>query len=150
MKIYYLMVLLPLLLHLVPPCDLRTVHIVTGGHDNTSAKSFQCSEVQAADRKVSGTILLCLGVMGCLANLVVVVVMLATRYLRRWSMSLVFHQCVVDMSRSAILLPLGRSLYTCTPVTTCPVLETAFLLLATVSVVGRTILVVPQPKPQQS
>ena len=128
--------LLLLLLLLVPPYDLRTVHLVPGGQGDNSAKSFQCSDEEAASRKLSGLILLCLGVVGCLANLVVVVVMLATRYLRRWSMSLVFHQCVVDMSRSAILLPLGRSLYTCTPITSCPVLETAFLLLATVSMVG--------------
>ncbi|KAK4299597.1 hypothetical protein Pmani_028130, partial [Petrolisthes manimaculis] len=58
------------------------------------------------------------------------------KHLRRWSQGLLFHQALVDCGRAAILIPLGRSIYTCSPVTKCSVVETAFLLLVTVSTVN--------------
>lgn len=74
-------------------------------------------------------------------------------YLFSWKNGLLFHQAVVDLSRSAILLPLGnksteikllpythtilgQSIYACQPVTKCSLVETTFLLLVTVSTVS--------------
>lgn len=54
----------------------------------------------------------------------------------RWSQGLLFHQAVVDGCRAAILLPLGISIYNCQPVQKCSLVETAFLLLVTVSTVN--------------
>ncbi|KAK3922907.1 Octopamine receptor Oamb, partial [Frankliniella fusca] len=53
-----------------------------------------------------------------------------------WSQGLLFHQAVVDGCRAAILLPLGISIYYCQPVQKCSLVETAFLLLVTVSTVN--------------
>lgn len=43
---------------------------------------------------------------------------------------------MVDCARAAILLPLGISIYKCQPVNKCSLVETAFLLLVTVSTVN--------------
>lgn len=54
----------------------------------------------------------------------------------RWSQGLLFHQALVDCARAAILLPLGNSILNCQPVQKCSLVETAFLLLVTVSTVN--------------
>lgn len=54
----------------------------------------------------------------------------------RWSQGLLFHQAMVDCARAAILLPLGSSILNCQPVHKCSLVETAFLLLVTVSTVN--------------
>ncbi|RZF47808.1 hypothetical protein LSTR_LSTR006072 [Laodelphax striatellus] len=54
----------------------------------------------------------------------------------RWSQGLLFHQAMVDCARAAILLPLGVSILRCEPVKKCSLVETAFLLLVTVSTVN--------------
>ncbi|XP_047493574.1 uncharacterized protein LOC125042152 [Penaeus chinensis] len=53
-----------------------------------------------------------------------------------WSQGLLFHQAAVDCARAAILIPLGRSIYNCVPVAKCSLVETAFLLLVTVSTIN--------------
>ena len=54
----------------------------------------------------------------------------------RWSQGLLFHQAMVDCARAAILMPLGTSILYCRPVNKCSLVETAFLLLVTVSTVN--------------
>ncbi|MPC44632.1 hypothetical protein E2C01_038309 [Portunus trituberculatus] len=56
--------------------------------------------------------------------------------INKWSQGLLFHQALVDCGRAAILIPLGRSIYSCQPVTKCSLVETAFLLLVTVSTIN--------------
>ncbi|PNF41012.1 hypothetical protein B7P43_G08849 [Cryptotermes secundus] len=53
-----------------------------------------------------------------------------------WSQGLLFHQALVDCARAAILIPLGISIFRCQPVNKCSLVETAFLLLVTVSTVN--------------
>lgn len=60
----------------------------------------------------------------------------ASRVISRWSQGLLFHQAMVDCARAAILLPLGSSILNCQPMTKCSLVETAFLLLVTVSTVN--------------
>jgi hypothetical protein len=43
---------------------------------------------------------------------------------------------MVDCARAAILMPLGTSILHCRPVNKCSLVETAFLLLVTVSTVN--------------
>ncbi|KAF6212364.1 hypothetical protein GE061_012886 [Apolygus lucorum] len=59
-----------------------------------------------------------------------------TFYCCRWSQGLLFHQAMVDCCRAAILIPLGLSILRCEPVKKCSLVETAFLLLVTVSTVN--------------
>ena len=57
-------------------------------------------------RKVSGTVLLVLGSLGCSTNLLVVLVLL---FSSPAGLGLVVHQCLVDCARAAILFPLGNN-----------------------------------------
>ena len=60
----------------------------------------------------------------------------ACQFIFRWSHGLLFHQAMVDCARAAILMPLGTSILYCRPVNKCSLVETAFLLLVTVSTVN--------------
>jgi len=61
--------------------------------------------------------------------------------LYRWSQGLLFHQAMVDCARAAILIPLAHSLLYCVPVKKCSLVETAFLLLVTVSTINMLTIV---------
>ncbi|XP_026328847.1 uncharacterized protein LOC113236853 isoform X6 [Hyposmocoma kahamanoa] len=84
----------------------------------------------------SAAALLALSGLGMSANLALMTVILSKKQLRRWSHGLLFHQAVVDCARAAILLPLGIAVFRCQPVYKCSLVETAFLLLVTVSSVN--------------
>jgi len=93
---------------------------------------FTCTE----DQQVSAFLLTSLGILGISANILLISVICFRRSFKSWTNGLLFHQAVVDLARSAILIPLGRSIYQCKPVTTCSLVETMFLLLVTVSTVN--------------
>ncbi|XP_038210625.1 uncharacterized protein LOC119831381 [Zerene cesonia] len=84
----------------------------------------------------SAAALLALSSLGMSANLALMAVILSKKQLRRWSHGLLFHQAIVDCARAAILLPLGIAVFRCQPVYKCSLVETAFLLLVTVSTVN--------------
>ncbi|CAH2075089.1 unnamed protein product, partial [Iphiclides podalirius] len=84
----------------------------------------------------SAAALLALSGLGISANIALMTVILSKKQLRRWSHGLLFHQAVVDCARAAILLPLGIAVFRCQPVYKCSLVETAFLLLVTVSTVN--------------
>ncbi|XP_023338969.1 uncharacterized protein LOC111709516 [Eurytemora carolleeae] len=75
------------------------------------------------------------GTHGISANLLLCLVLLVKPPNRRWSQGLLVHQAVVDLIRSAILIPLGKSILECQPVNKCSLVETTFLLLVTVSTI---------------
>ncbi|KAK4320013.1 hypothetical protein Pmani_009082 [Petrolisthes manimaculis] len=108
----------------------RTVH----------TPSFECPE----SGTTQATIILALGILGMTANIVLMTLLIARKHLRRWSQGLLFHQALVDCARAAILIPLGRSIYSCLPVTKCSLVETAFLLLVTVSTINMLTTVLSQ------
>merc|ERR1712004_421551 len=85
---------------------------------------------------MSAVILTSLGGMGVMANLTLMAIIIIKRPLRRWSQGLIFHQALVDCARAGILLPLGRSIFLCQAISKCSLVETAFLLLVTVSTVN--------------
>lgn len=58
------------------------------------------------------------------------------RPLRRWSQGLLFHQGLVDCGRASLLLLLGVGVLFCQRLPKCNIIETAFLLLVTVSAVN--------------
>ncbi|XP_026486154.1 uncharacterized protein LOC113393478 isoform X3 [Vanessa tameamea] len=84
----------------------------------------------------SAAALLALSGLGISANIALMAVILSKKQLRRWSHGLLFHQAIVDCARAAILLPLGIAVFRCQPVYKCSLVETAFLLLVTVSTVN--------------
>jgi len=94
--------------------------------------SLTCTE----DQKVSAFLLTSLGVLGIVANFLLIVVISFRRSFKSWSNGLLFHQAVVDLARSAILIPMGQSILQCQPISKCSLVETTFLLLVTVSTVN--------------
>ncbi|XP_047098556.1 uncharacterized protein LOC124712308 [Schistocerca piceifrons] len=107
----------------------------SGSTTNSSlqgGRQFQCHPGGATEAAV----VFSLGALGMAANVALMALILAKRQLRRWSQGLVFHQALVDCARAAILLPLAVSILRCQPVHKCSLVETAFLLLVTVSTVN--------------
>ena len=133
---YYLLLIY---LSCAPTTFSRIVHLAKNENENnntSSKKVLRCPEEESSQRKISGIILLVLGALGCITNLLVLILIVSHKRLRRWGLGLIFHQCCVDLARAVILFPLGCSLLQCQPIHKCSLLETAFLLLATVSTVG--------------
>ncbi|XP_064109418.1 uncharacterized protein LOC135217458 isoform X3 [Macrobrachium nipponense] len=89
-------------------------------------------------------IILALGILGMAANIILMTLLVARKNLRRWSQGLLFHQALVDCARAAILIPLGKSIYSCHAVPKCSLVETAFLLLVTVSTINMLTTVLSQ------
>ncbi|XP_060829743.1 uncharacterized protein LOC132914558 isoform X2 [Bombus pascuorum] len=104
----------------------------SGNGSSNATKVFQCHPGGATE----ATLIFSLGALGMGANFLLMALILAKRQLRRWSQGLLFHQAMVDCARAAILLPLGSSILNCQPMTKCSLVETAFLLLVTVSTVN--------------
>ncbi|XP_043277151.1 uncharacterized protein [Venturia canescens] len=104
----------------------------SGNVTSNATKVFQCHPGGVTE----ATVIFSLGALGMGANIVLMTLILAKRQLRRWSQGLLFHQAMVDCARAAILLPLGSSILNCQPVNKCSLVETAFLLLVTVSTVN--------------
>ncbi|XP_076684374.1 uncharacterized protein LOC143377207 isoform X2 [Andrena cerasifolii] len=104
----------------------------SGNVSSNATKVFQCHPGGATE----ATLIFSLGALGMGANFVLMALILGKRQLRRWSQGLLFHQAMVDCARAAILLPLGSSILNCQPMTKCSLVETAFLLLVTVSTVN--------------
>jgi len=101
---------------------------ITGRH----GVHFRCSD----EMRASAFLLTSLGVLGISANILLMATICFRRSFKSWSYGLLFHQGLVDMARSAILIPLGQSIYACRPMTKCSLIETTFLLLVTVSTVN--------------
>jgi len=101
-------------------------------NDTSREPRFLCTK----DQQVSAFLLTSLGILGVAANIVLILVICFKGSFKSWTNGLLFHQAVVDLSRSAILIPLGQSIYACQPVTKCSLVETTFLLLVTVSTVN--------------
>ncbi|XP_061934892.1 uncharacterized protein LOC114578003 isoform X3 [Apis cerana] len=104
----------------------------SGNASSNATKVFQCHPGGATE----ASLIFGLGALGMGANFLLMALILAKRQLRRWSQGLLFHQAMVDCARAAILLPLGSSILNCQPMTKCSLVETAFLLLVTVSTVN--------------
>ncbi|XP_043683336.1 uncharacterized protein LOC122636311 isoform X3 [Vespula pensylvanica] len=104
----------------------------SGNVTSNATKVFQCHPGGVAE----ATVIFSLGALGMGANIILMSLILVKRQLRRWSQGLLFHQAMVDCARAAILLPLGSSILNCQPVNKCSLVETAFLLLVTVSTVN--------------
>jgi len=86
--------------------------------------------------RASAILLTSLGVLGISANILLMATICFRRSFKSWSYGLLFHQGLVDLARSAILIPLGQSISACRPMTKCSLVETTFLLLVTVSTVN--------------
>ncbi|XP_068082519.1 uncharacterized protein [Anabrus simplex] len=112
--------------------NLRFGSGATSNATANASRVFQCHPGGVTE----ATVIFSLGALGMAANLTLMGLILTKRQLRRWSQGLLFHQALVDCARAAILIPLGISIFKCQPVNKCSLVETAFLLLVTVSTVN--------------
>ena len=83
----------------------------TGSNFSKVTRTIHCPEVESVQRRVSGTVLMVLGSLGCSANLLVILLILTES--GPSGLGLLVHQCVVDCARASLLFPLGWSLLTC-------------------------------------
>ncbi|KAG8189586.1 hypothetical protein JTE90_023655 [Oedothorax gibbosus] len=97
---------------------------------NTSAPN--CHPAQTTE----SVVLFSLALLGMGANTFLMFLILTKKPLRRWSQGLLFHQGLVDCARASLLIPLGISVLLCKRMPNCSIVETAFLLLVTVSTVN--------------
>jgi len=104
--------------------------------DRQNASNWTHTITCRPDAETETTILFLLASLGILANSVLMVTIILKSRLRRWSQGLVFHQAIVDLLRSTLLLPLGESILACEPITKCSLLETSFLVLVTASTIN--------------
>merc|ERR1712156_1097515 len=81
------------------------------------------------DAESEAIIVLSLAALGAVANLSLMGLIIIRNNLRRyprplkwWNQGLVFHQGLVDLLRSLLLLPIGLSLLSCTPIHSCSIL----------------------------
>ncbi|KAG8189749.1 hypothetical protein JTE90_012924 [Oedothorax gibbosus] len=81
-------------------------------------------------------VLFTIAALGMGANMFLMLLIVFKRPLRRWSQGLLFHQGLVDCGRASLLLLLGVGVLFCQRLPKCNYIETAFLLLVTVSTVN--------------
>ncbi|GFS69801.1 g_PROTEIN_RECEP_F1_2 domain-containing protein [Nephila pilipes] len=114
-----------------------TLNVVRfGGVSNAShvgnVSAPNCHPAQTTE----SVVLFSLAIVGMGANIFLMLLILTKKPLRRWSQGLLFHQGLVDCLRASLLIPLGISVFLCQRMPRCSIVETAFLLLVTVSTVN--------------
>ena len=81
-----------------------------------------------------------------MANIALVVLVClkkpSKRYHQSWSQGLLLHQALVDLGRAVLLIFLGTSVLICQKLSKCYLVDTSFLLLATVSTVNMLTLLI--------
>ncbi|CAG2166762.1 unnamed protein product, partial [Oppiella nova] len=77
---------------------------------------------------------------GCLTNVLLMLLVIIRkpfkRYHRSWSQGLLLHQGLVDLGRALLVIPLAVSVMLCQRLSRCSIIDSAFLLLVTVSTVN--------------
>ncbi|GIY25821.1 g_PROTEIN_RECEP_F1_2 domain-containing protein [Caerostris darwini] len=104
----------------------------TNGTTSNQSLGSVCHPAQTTEAIVLFTI----AALGMGANMFLMLLIVFKRPLRRWSQGLLFHQGLVDCSRASLLLLLGIGVLFCQRLPKCNIIETAFLLLVTVSTVN--------------
>ena len=91
-------------------------------------------------------ILLTISTLGILTNgaliLLVSLKKPSKRYHQTWSQGLLLHQGIVDLIRAAILIYLAMSVMSCQRLSKCFLVDTAFLLLVSVSTVNMLTMLI--------
>lgn len=109
---------------------------ISTSYSNGSAHEPTCHPSENTE----ATILFSIAALGVLANVSLIALVAfkqpLKRYRRSWSQGLLLHQGVVDLARSLLLIPLGISVVLCQRLTRCNIIDTAFLLLVSVSTVN--------------
>ncbi|GFR07332.1 g_PROTEIN_RECEP_F1_2 domain-containing protein [Trichonephila clavata] len=104
----------------------------TNGTTSNQSLGSVCHPAQTTEAIVLFTI----AALGMGANMFLMLLIVFKRPLRRWSQGLLFHQGLVDCGRASLLLLLGIGVLFCQRLPKCNIIETAFLLLVTVSTVN--------------
>nr|XP_042900102.1 uncharacterized protein LOC107443169 [Parasteatoda tepidariorum] len=114
-----------------------TLNVVRfGGVSNASHVGNSSAPTCHPAQFTEAVVLFSLAFLGMGANLFLMLLILIKKQLRRWSQGLLFHQGLVDCIRASLMIPLGISVLMCQRMPKCSIVETAFLLLVTVSTVN--------------
>lgn len=111
------------------------------GQNSVNATQHQptCHPREATE----ATVLITIGSLGVICNLALIALVVfkkpLKRYRQSWSQGLLLHQGFVDLLRALLLVPLAVSVLLCQRLSrsiTCTMIDTAFLLLVSVSTVN--------------
>lgn len=95
---------------------------------------------------LESAVLFTMSVLGIMANIVLIILVCmkkpSKRYHQSWSQGLLLHQALVDLGRAFLLIFLGISVLTCQKLSKCYLIDTSFLLLATVSTVNMLTMLI--------
>ena len=119
--------------------------IITGSTTSISNASHHepvCHPSQALETGVLFTISILGIIMNAALILLVSLKKPSKRYHQTWSQGLLLHQGVVDLIRAAILIYLAMSVMTCQKLSKCFLVDTAFLLLVSVSTVNMLTMLI--------
>ncbi|CAL1290110.1 unnamed protein product [Larinioides sclopetarius] len=106
------------------------------GTNGTTASNQSLGSVCHPAQTTEAIVLFTIAALGMGANMFLMLLIVFKRPLRRWSQGLLFHQGLVDCGRASLLLLLGIGVLFCQRLPKCNIIETAFLLLVTVSTVN--------------
>ncbi len=114
----------------------------TGTTTIVNATEPSCHPNEAAE----AVVLFIFGSLGILANVVLLLLVTlkkpSKRYHQTWSQGLLFHQGLIDLSRSLLLVYLGVSVVMCQKLPKCYLADTAFLLLVSISTVNMLTMLI--------
>ncbi|XP_015928823.1 uncharacterized protein [Parasteatoda tepidariorum] len=106
------------------------------GTNGTGSSNQSLGSVCHPAQMTEAIVLFTIAALGMGANMFLMLLIVFKRPLRRWSQGLLFHQGLVDCGRASLLLLLGVGVLFCQRLPKCNIIETAFLLLVTVSTVN--------------
>lgn len=110
--------------------------------DNATERQPLCHPSQDFE----STILFTMSAMGTVANVALIALVCmkkpSKRYHQSWSQGLLLHQALVDLGRAVLLIFLGSSVLMCQKLSKCYLIDTSFLLLATVSTVNMLTMLI--------
>ena len=117
-----------------------------GSHavSNTNATVYEptCHPYEATE----ATVLFILSGLGIVSNVALILLVCikkpSKRYHQSWSQGLLLHQGLVDLGRALLLVYLGVSVLMCEKLSKCFLIDTAFLLLVSVSTVNMLTMLI--------
>lgn len=117
----------------------RLIGISSNAVGNSSQHQPTCHPRETSE----ATVLFVIASLGILSNLALIALVICKKPLKRyrqsWSQGLLLHQAIVDLFRALLLIPLGVSVLLCQRLSrtiSCSMIDTAFLLLVSVSTVN--------------
>lgn len=119
---------------------MASIPRLIGPSSNSNSNGTQHQPTCHPNETTEATVLFTIATLGIAANVALIAMVIfkkpMKRYRQTWSQGLVLHQGLVDLVRALLLIPLGISVVLCQRLSRCGIVDTAFLLIVSVSTVN--------------